>query len=38
MVEKRTVVIEVEGGCVTDVAGLPRGWYYRINDKDNMEE
>ena len=28
------VVITVEGGCVTDVDGLPDGWCYEIDDRD----
>jgi hypothetical protein len=32
-----TITIEVEGGCVTDVQGLPEGWSYMIVDHDVQE-
>ncbi len=30
--------IEVYGGCVTEVTGLPEGWEYEIVDHDHLEE
>lgn len=36
--QRGTVTIEVEGGCVTDVTGLPHGYDYEIDDKDILEE
>ena len=33
-----TVKIEVYGGCVTEVTGLPDGWDYEIVDHDHLEE
>ena len=32
----RTIAIEVSGGCVTDVHGLPDGWSYDIADWDEQ--
>ena len=29
--------IEVYGGCVTEVTGLPEGWDYEIVDHDHLE-
>lgn len=29
-----TITIEVSGGCVVDVSGLPEGWTYELNDHD----
>jgi len=29
-----TIIIEVEGGCVQDVHGLPEGWAYELDDRD----
>ena len=31
---KHLITIEVEGGCVTDVRGLPEGWLYELDDHD----
>jgi len=36
--EEKTIVVEVKGGCVTGVTGLPKGWSYQIKDKDILEE
>ena len=34
----RRIKIEVYGGCVTEVTGLPDGWDYEIVDHDHLEE
>lgn len=36
--QTNTITITVEGGCVTDVEGLPDGWDYRIADYDHPDE
>tara|TARA_Y100000034_G_C6583876_1_gene253366 strand:+ start:91 stop:405 length:315 start_codon:yes stop_codon:yes gene_type:complete len=33
--DPKCIIIEVEGGCVTDVTGLPSGYCFRIIDHDN---
>ncbi|KRT69397.1 MAG: hypothetical protein XU15_C0011G0079 [candidate division NC10 bacterium CSP1-5] len=33
----RTITIEVRGGCVDEVRGLPKGWNYRVIDHDLPE-
>ena len=33
----KTIKIEVYGGCVTEVTGLPEGCDYEIIDYDNIE-
>lgn len=33
-----TIEIDVEGGCVTEVRGLPDGWDYQLNDYDEPGE
>lgn len=33
-----TVTIEISGGCLTDVSGLPDGWTYELIDHDDREE
>ena len=33
----KTIKIEVYGGCVTEVTGLPEGWDYEIMDHDHIE-
>ena len=33
----KTIKIEVYGGCVTEVTGLPEGWEYEIVDHDHLE-
>ena len=33
-----TIRIEVEGGCVTNVSGLPDGWDYELIDYDEPDE
>ena len=35
---KPRIKIEVYGGCVTEVTGLPDGWDYEIVDHDHLEE
>ena len=35
---KKLIKIEVYGGCVTEVTGLPDGWDYEIVDHDHLEE
>tara|TARA_E500000305_G_scaffold75949_1_gene61676 strand:- start:990 stop:1154 length:165 start_codon:yes stop_codon:yes gene_type:complete len=35
---KKLIKIEVYGGCVTEVTGLPKGWEYEIVDHDHQEE
>ena len=32
----KTIKIEVYGGCVTDVSGLPEGYDYEIVDHDHL--
>ena len=34
----KTIKIEVYGGCVTEVTGLPEGWEYEIIDHDHLED
>ena len=34
---KPRIKIEVYGGCVTEVSGLPDGWDYEIVDHDHLE-
>ena len=34
---KKTIKIEVYGGCVTEVTGLPEGYDYEIVDHDHKE-
>ena len=36
--KKNSIKIEVYGGCVTEVTGLPDGWDYEIVDHDHLEE
>ena len=36
--EKKTIKIEVNAGCVTEVNGLPEGYDYEIIDNDIQEE
>jgi len=33
----KTIKIEVYGGCVTEVTGLPKGYDYVIVDHDDIE-
>ena len=33
----KTIKIEVYGGCVTEVTGLPEGYDYEIIDHDHLE-
>ena len=33
----KTIKIEVYGGCVTEVTGLPEGWEYEIVAHDHLE-
>ena len=35
---RKTVVIEVRGGVVVDVRGLPKGWAYHLVDRDVEDE
>ena len=35
--EAKTIKIEVYGGCVTEVSGLPEGYNYEIIDYDHKE-
>ena len=35
---RKRIKIEVYGGCVTEVTGLPEGWEYEIVDYDHQEE
>ena len=37
-VDVKTIKIEVYGGCVTEVSGLPEGYDYEIIDYDHFEE
>ena len=32
---EQVITVEVLGGCVVDVKGLPEGWVYEIEDHDN---
>ena len=34
---RKRIKIEVYGGCVTEVTGLPEGWEYEIVDHDHIE-
>ena len=34
---KKTIKIEVYGGCVTEVTGLPEGYDYEIVDHDHKK-
>ena len=36
-VDIKTIKIEVYGGCVTEVSGLPEGYNYEIIDYDQKE-
>lgn len=36
--EAPTILIRVEGGCVTDVDQLPYGWLYKLDDHDVGDE
>jgi hypothetical protein len=36
--EKRTITIEIYGGCLTNVSGLPEGWDYKLVDWDDIED
>ena len=36
--KQNLIKIEVYGGCVTEVTGLPDGWDYEIVDYDHLEE
>ena len=36
--KRNSIKIEVYGGCVTEVTGLPEGWDYEIVDQDHLEE
>ena len=33
----KTIKIEVYGGCVTEVSGMPEGYNYEIIDHDHIE-
>ena len=35
--KEKTITIEVYGGCVTEVTGLPEGYDYEIIDHDQKE-
>ena len=35
--KEKNIKIEVEGGCVIDVTGLPKGYTYEIIDRDINE-
>ena len=35
---RKRIKIEVYGGCVTEVSGLPEGYDYEIIDYDHLEE
>jgi len=37
MPANKTIKIEVYGGCVTEVTGLPEGYDYEIVDHDHLE-
>jgi len=36
--EKHTITIEIQGGCLIDVSGLPFGWDYELIDYDNEDD
>ena len=38
MPANKTIKIEVYGGCVTEVTGLPEGYDYEIVDHDHIAE
>jgi len=32
------IVIQVKGGCVTEVFGLPSEWTYEVDDQDTLDD
>lgn len=36
--DKKTVIVEVSGGCVQEVHNLPKGYTYTLVDWDNYEQ
>ena len=38
MENKKTVVVEIYGGCLDDVHNLPEGYNYALIDWDNLKE
>ena len=35
---EKVIIIEVQGGCVINVSGIPAGYQYEIKDHDVNEE
>jgi hypothetical protein len=35
---KKVIIIEVQGGCVINVSGMPQGYTYEIKDNDIDKE
>ena len=35
---EKVIIIEVQGGCVINVSGMPAGYQYEIKDHDVNEE
>lgn len=38
LAKRYTITIEIEGGCLIDVSGLPFGWDYELIDHDIEDE
>ena len=36
--DNKVIIIEIEGGCVINVSGIPKGYIYEIKDNDIDEE
>ena len=36
--DKHNVVIEISGGCLTEVHNIPKGYTYELIDHDNLQE
>ncbi len=37
MPANKTIIIEVYGGCVTEVSGVPEGYDYEVIDYDHID-
>lgn len=33
--ERAEIIVEISGGCVMKVSGLPENWNYKLVDRDN---
>lgn len=36
--DKKNIVIEIYGGCFTEIYNLPKGYTYELIDWDNLKE